>query len=186
MEEIKNDGRLIGIMGSIEDFPKGLGFYGTKEDFIQIGKKPRNINNAEKGHGRTQKRLLPVLPVKIKREERKAGNGEDHRLRGKINGKGQKPPEKKPQGPVDHDSLALRHAQVFIQGRQDKDLNDAEEDPRGGEKNRRHAERDKNRRNDEPTDEHTTDHTKSRSKIDVPDCWAKCCSQNNCDHNHQN
>ncbi len=38
MHEIKNSGKLLGIFGNVEDFDKGLGFFGTKDDFIQIGK----------------------------------------------------------------------------------------------------------------------------------------------------
>jgi len=38
MKEVKNDGKLLGIYGNIDKFPKGLGFFGTKEDFIQIMK----------------------------------------------------------------------------------------------------------------------------------------------------
>jgi len=38
MQEIRNGGRLLGIFGSVEDFEKGLGFFGTKDDFINFSK----------------------------------------------------------------------------------------------------------------------------------------------------
>jgi hypothetical protein len=38
MYEVKHNGKVLAVIDSIANIPPGLGFYGTKDDYVQVGK----------------------------------------------------------------------------------------------------------------------------------------------------
>ena len=50
MKEIKHNEQLLAIIDSVENFPKGLGFYGNKSDFIQVGHFRYDTNKIMRDH----------------------------------------------------------------------------------------------------------------------------------------